>query len=34
MTPEQRRERLERIASDAQKEFGFTRIASAREKKQ
>jgi intein-encoded DNA endonuclease-like protein len=34
MTPEQRKERLEKIASEAQKEFGFERIASARGKAQ
>jgi hypothetical protein len=34
MTPEQRKERLEKIASEAQKEFGFKRIASARDKTQ
>jgi hypothetical protein len=30
MTPEQRKERLEKITSDAQKEYGFKRIARAR----
>ena len=32
MTPEQRKERLSRIVAAAQKEFGFKRIANAKEK--
>jgi len=31
MTPEQRKERLRKIVDTAQNEFGFRRIASARE---
>ena len=33
MTPEQRKERLRKIVEVAQKEFGFERIANAKEKK-
>jgi hypothetical protein len=33
MTPEQRRERLERITLDAQRQFGFKRIARAKDKR-
>ncbi len=32
MTPEQRKARLEKITLAAQKEYGFKRIASAKEK--
>ena len=32
MTSEQRKERLNKIVDDAQKEFGFRRVASAKEK--
>ena len=31
MTPEQRKERLNKIIETAQKEFGFRRVASAKE---
>ena len=32
MTSEQRNERLNKIVDSAQKEFGFTRVANAKEK--